>query len=91
MDVPPAIDAGLFGQIYTGLVEHPTALMLAVTLVALGYLYRERQNDTKEFIEKILEQEKDHRATLEKILPIAERLTQSVEVMDRVTNRGSKD
>ena len=71
--------------ILQGVVEHPTALLLTLTLIALGYLYREREADQKEYLDMVLKQEAAHRDTLAKIIPIAEKLIDSVEVLERVT------
>lgn len=63
-----------FGQILQGLVDHPTACILALTLVALAYFYRAREADARSYIEKISTMEAAHRATLEKVIPVADKL-----------------
>jgi hypothetical protein len=66
-----------FSQILQGLVDHPTACMLVLTLLALGYLYRAREADAVA-----------HRATLEKVIPVAEKLTDAVGVLERLMTKG---
>lgn len=69
-----------------GLADHPTAWMLAITLVALAYLYKERSAIQKELVETVMKQEQAHRETLSKIVPISEKLVESIEVLERVTD-----
>lgn len=69
-----------------GLSENPTAWLLALALVAIGYLYRERATAQKELIELVMKQEAAHRDTLTRIVPISEKLIESVEVLERVTD-----
>lgn len=47
--------------------------LLAAALAAIAYLFRE-----------IRTQEREHRATLEKIIPIAEKLADSIEIVERL-------
>ena len=68
-----------------GLADHPTAWMLALAVGAIGYLYRELNQTKKEQIESIRAQEQAHRETLMKIVPVSEKLVESVEVLERIT------
>lgn len=76
----------LLQQIATGLVEHPTAWMLAITLVVTGYIYRERTLVQKELVDTVKAQEAAHRETLLKVIPIAEQLVESVEALEKITD-----
>lgn len=73
-----------FAQILQGLVDHPTACLLALALIALGWLYKARAQDQKDFIEIILKREDGHRETLLKVIPAAEKLTDSVVILERI-------
>lgn len=72
--------------IATGLADHPTAWMLALALVAVAYLYRERSAAQKELVDTVMKQETSHRETLSRIVPISEKLVESVDVLERVTD-----
>ena len=72
-------------SIAQGLAAHPTAWMLALAVLAIGYLYRELNQTKKEQIENIRAQEQAHRETLMKIVPVSEKLVESVEVLERIT------
>lgn len=85
---PEAVDNSLFGQMLAGMINHPTACMLVIVLFALGYLYRAREADRareavdhRAFFDAMMEKEKEHRETLEKVLPVAENLNQSVTLL----------
>ena len=78
-------------QIAQGLIDHPTAWLLALALAAIAYLYKARSDDTKEFFKSMQAQEAAHRETIFRIVPIAEKLTAAVEVLERVTNAALKE
>jgi len=82
-------------QLASGLADKPTAWMLAIALVAVVYLFRELSKTKSEQLDMIMRQESAHRDTLMKIVPISEKLTDSVEVLERVTTsllaRGEKE
>jgi hypothetical protein len=78
-------------DIANGLVEHPTQWMLALTLIALAFLYKARSDDSKASLETILKLEGEHRETLVKIIPVAEKMTDSVEALERITAQILKD
>jgi hypothetical protein len=69
-----------------GLQHSPLAWILALCLVVIGYLYRGREQDQKDKLEKLMAKEAEHRATLEKVIPIAEKLGDSVEALQRITD-----
>lgn len=80
-----------FSQILQGLVEHPTACLLALALVALAYLYKARAQDHRDFLELILKKEAEHRDTVLKVIPAAEKLTESVVILERIIAHTDKD
>lgn len=63
-----------FEAIYKGLNEHPTACMLALALVALAYFYRAREVDKKAADERNDKLNEAHKATIEKVIPVADKL-----------------
>lgn len=69
-----------------GLAAHPTAWMLALAVLAIGYLYRENMSSKKELIDTVIKQENDHRDTLTRIVPLSEKVVESVEILERVTD-----
>lgn len=80
-----------FNAIYAGLVDHPTACLLAVALFVIGYLYKARNDDTKEHMAALASQSSAHLETVERIVPLAEKLIQSVDMLERVTRAAGKE
>ena len=74
------------GELAKGLAENPTAWMLAVSLAVAAYLYKERAAAQKDLLDMVIKQEQAHRDTLMRIVPISEKLVESVEVLERVTD-----
>lgn len=66
-------------DIANGLASNPLAWISAASLLACAWL-------GKTLYSTIREDAKDHRETLMKIVPLAEKLTDSVEILERVTN-----
>jgi hypothetical protein len=77
--------------IASGLASNPSAWLLTLALAALVYLYKARSDDQKVFLDRVLAQEAAHRETIMRIVPIAEKLTDSVEILERVTNAALKE
>lgn len=69
-----------------GLKDHPTAWMLAIVLVALAFLYREKSAVQKELVDTVKLQEAAHRETLLKVVPISENLIESIEALEKITD-----
>lgn len=69
-----------------GLAEHPTAWLLAIALIVIGYLYKENSASKKELVDMISRKEAEHRETISKIVPICEKATDAVEVLERITD-----
>lgn len=78
-------------QLAKGLAENPTSWFLAIMTIVVGYLYRSRENSQKAFLDMVLSQEASHRDTLMKVLPIAEKLGDSVEALERITTTVLKE
>jgi len=74
------------GQLASGLASAPLPWLLAAALLVIGYLYRERASTQKELLDTVMRQEASHRETLIRIIPISEKLVESVEILERVTN-----
>ncbi len=76
-----------FNDLVNALVAHPTACMLAIALISLGWLFKLRTAEQEKFLTTILGQEAAHRETLSKVIPVAEKLTESVVILERVLSR----
>lgn len=63
-----------FQALLDGIVAHPTACMLTVTLIALGFLYRAREADRAAKDAIVQKLNDDHKATIEKVIPVADKL-----------------
>jgi hypothetical protein len=59
--------------------------LLALALAAIGFLYREKIQAHKEAIDRFREDAALHRETLLRVIPIAEKLTESVAILDRIS------
>lgn len=73
-----------FSALVSGLADHPTAGMLAVAILALGWLSRARVQEQHEFLELLMKKESEHRETLEKVIPAIGSLTQSAQILERL-------
>lgn len=71
-------------EIANGLAANPLAWITAIALGACGWL-------AKTLFATVREDAKEHRETLIKVVPLAEKLTDSVEILERVTNALMKD
>lgn len=63
-----------FQALVDGIVAHPTACMLAIALIALGFLYRARESDKTSADARLDKLNEAHKATLEKVIPVADKL-----------------
>jgi hypothetical protein len=69
-----------------GLAKNPAAWLLASSLVALAYLYRDRASLQKEYIDTVMKQEAAHRETLLRIAPLAEKLAASIDALEKMSD-----
>lgn len=76
-----------FNQIAEGLTSHPTEWFAALLLGAVIYLFKELRARDAQAIVTVIEQEKAHRETLARVVPLAEKLTEGVEILERVSNK----
>lgn len=76
-----------FEALLKGIVEHPTACMLAVALIALAFLYKAREADRTAKEAQIQKLNDDHKATIEKVIPVAEKLADGVNTLERLMEK----
>lgn len=81
----------ILSQIATGLQNSPLAWILGIALIVIGYLYKGREDDQRKTLEMLMAKEAAHRETLMQVLPIAEKLGDSVEALERITTALMKD
>jgi hypothetical protein len=67
------------GEIAGGLAANPLAWVATIAIAACAWLGKTLYNTLRE-------DAKDHRETLMKVVPLAEKLTDSVEILERVSN-----
>lgn len=77
----------LVGQIAAGLAANPTAWMLALALMALVYFYKAREGDARAHAERIERMQAAHLATVEKTIPVAEKLADGVAILERLMTK----
>lgn len=75
-----------FQALLDGIVAHPTACMLAVTLIALGFLYKAREADRVAKETQIQKLNDDHKATIEKVIPVSEKLADAAVAVEKSTS-----
>lgn len=77
--------------IANGLASNPLAWMLALALLAIGYLFRLLMSMNSRLIEAHQTNAKDQREILSQIIPLVTQLTEAVEILERLTDteRGS--
>lgn len=66
-------------QVATGLAANPLAWFCALLIGTTAYLFKANQELTKSLIELINTKDKEHRDTLERIVPLAESLESIIE------------
>lgn len=84
-NAPQVVDTSLFGQIFAGLVSHPTACILTLTLIALAFLYRAREADRVRHEEKVQKLNDDHKETMKQVIPVAEKLSDAAIAVEKLT------
>ncbi len=81
----------ILNDLATGLQHSPLAWILAVALVTIAFLYKGREDDQRKMLELLMAKEAAHRETLMQVLPIAEKLGDSVEALERITTALMRD
>ena len=74
------------GQLANGLASNPLAWFVAILLLAVAYLFKELRAADKAALERAMVQEAAHRETLMRVIPVAEKLTDSVALVERMTS-----
>lgn len=88
--------------IANGLASNPLAWGLAIALVVIAYLYRQISEERRQYgvdlaqaqaklIETLREDAKEQRAILSQIVPLSTRLTEAIEIIERLTDSLTKD
>lgn len=83
--------------IANGLAANPLAWGLAIALVVIAYLYRKIDDERRQhgadlvaaqnkLIETLREDAKEQREILSQIVPLATRLTEAIEIIERLTD-----
>lgn len=80
-------------NIASGLATHPLTYLCALLILACGYLFKELRAADRAALDRVVKNAEEHRATLEKVIPVAEKLAAGVETLERisiaVTTKGS--
>jgi len=75
-------------QLIDGLVNHSTATLFALTILALAFLYKAREAERAENATKIQALNDRNAQTLEKVIPVAEKLADGVVTLERLMIKG---
>lgn len=75
------------GQIAQGLAANPLAWICALALMTVAYLFKELRAADRLQLERADAAKVAHLATLEKVIPIAEKLTSAVEILEKLSLR----
>lgn len=81
----------ILNDLANGLQHSPLAWILGLALIVIGYLYKGREDDQRKTLEMLMAKETAHRETLMQVLPIAEKLGDSVEALERITTALMRD
>lgn len=77
--------------IANGLASNPLAWMLALALVAIGYLFRLVIATNAKLIEAHQTNSKEQREILSQIIPLVTQLTEAIEILERLTDTERSD
>jgi hypothetical protein len=75
------------GPVADGLAKNPLAWGLALALGAIVYLYRALEVERREHRETIRGDAKDQLALLERLVPLATKLTEALVIVEHLTKR----
>lgn len=70
-----------------GLSNHSTATLFALTILALAFLYKAREAERTETANKIQALNDRNASTLEKVIPVAEKLADGAIAIDKMIDR----
>lgn len=79
------VDTSFFGQLLAGLVAHPTACILALTLLALAFLYKAREADRVRHEDKVQKLNDDQKEMMKQVIPVAEKLASAAIAVEKLT------
>lgn len=65
-----------FNDLVQGLVNHPTAVMLALALIAITFL-----------VKQLLKLNDDHKATIERVIPVSIKLGDAAIAVEKTVER----
>ena len=85
-----------FKTIYDALNTHPTAALLVLALIAIGYMWRDRLRSEdaraalyEKHAETIRAEHTAHLQTAMQVAPLAQKLVTCVEILERLQSRAS--
>jgi hypothetical protein len=76
--------------IAAGLASHPLTYLCAMLILVVIYLYKSKEGLQATLLQSVKDSAAEHRATLEKVLPLTEKLTNTVEVAERLLLKDGK-
>lgn len=68
-----------------GLEKNPLAWGLALTLIALGYLFKLLNDEKTAHLVTIKEASKEQREILQQVVPLTTKLIEALEILERLT------
>lgn len=68
-----------------GLATHPLTYLCALLILACVYLFRELRAADKASLDRVVANATEHRETLKKVIPVAEKLAAGVETLERLS------
>lgn len=74
-------------QLIDGLVAHPAECFAALLLLAVVYLYKAREADKRASDERYDKLNEARMATVEKVIPVAEKLADGVSTLERLMEK----
>lgn len=85
-----------FQPIFTALNAHPTAALLVLSLIAIGYLWRDSRKRDEQVLalmekhaESLRAEHAAHLQTALQVAPLAQKLVTCIEILERLTSRAS--
>jgi hypothetical protein len=68
-----------------GLATHPLTYLCALLIIACVYLFKELRAADRAALDRVVANATEHRATLEKVIPVAEKLATGVDTLERIS------
>jgi hypothetical protein len=73
-----------------GLIRNPLAYICALLIIACVFLFKQLSDSRKEHLETVKAGAKDQREILTQIVPLTTKLTEGLEILERVTDKLTK-